>query len=62
MAIVVVRFSTTLKIRDAFMAGKVEINNQKLNKVKINNFKITRDLGVIIEDEFRIRFKSILDL
>ncbi len=44
------------------MVGKVEVNNQRLNKVKINNLKIVRDLGVIIKDEFKIRIRSILDL
>ncbi len=62
MAIVVIRFSTTSEIQDAFMDGKVEINNQRLNKVKINNLKIVRDLGVIIKHEFRIGIRSILDL
>jgi hypothetical protein len=37
-------FFTTSEIRNAFMVGKVEINNQRLNKVKFNNLKIARNL------------------
>ncbi len=59
MAIVVAHFSTTFDIRNVFLASKVQINNHKLNKVKINNLKTTKDLGVIIEDEFRIGIRSI---
>ncbi len=59
---VVVRFSTTSNIRNAFLTSKVEINNHRLNKIKNSNLKTTKDLGVIIEDKFRINIKSILDL
>jgi hypothetical protein len=62
MAIVVAHFSPTFDIRNVFLASKVQINNHKLNKVKINNLKTTEDLDVIIEDEFRIGIRSILDL
>jgi hypothetical protein len=62
MVTVITRLSTTSKIWDTFIVGKFEINNQRLNKVKINNVKTTRDLGVIIEDEFRIGIKLVLDL
>jgi hypothetical protein len=34
----------------------------KTNKVKINNLKIDRKLGVVYEDEFKTRVKQILDL
>jgi hypothetical protein len=40
-------FSTTSQICDAFLANKVEINNEKLIKLKINNLKVVRELGVI---------------
>jgi hypothetical protein len=44
------------------MVGKIEINNQRLNKVKISNVQPTRDLSVITKDEFRIKIKLVLDL
>ncbi len=62
MVTIVVHSSTTFDIRNAFLANKVEINNHRLNKVKISNFNTTKDLRVIIKDEFRIRIRSILDL
>jgi len=31
----------------------MEINNEKLNKMKIINLKVVKELGVIIEKEFR---------
>jgi hypothetical protein len=62
MATLAACFSTTFDIRNTFLVGKVEINNHRLNKVKISNLKTTKDLGVIIKDKFRIRIKSILDL
>jgi hypothetical protein len=40
----------------------VEINNEKLNKMKINNLKAIRKLGVIMEEEFRLGFKAILHM
>jgi hypothetical protein len=52
MTTMVFHFSTTFQIQDAFLASKVEINNEKLNKVKINNLKVARKLSVIIEEEF----------
>jgi hypothetical protein len=62
MVIIIVHFSTTSYVQNAFLASKVEINNHRLNKVKISNLKTTKDLGVIVEDEIRLRIKSILDL
>jgi hypothetical protein len=53
MVIGVSHFSTTLQIRDAFLASKVEINNKKLNKVKISNLKVVRQLYVITKEKFR---------
>jgi hypothetical protein len=34
----------------------------KVNKVKINNFKIIQDLGVIGDEEFKTQGKEMLDL
>jgi hypothetical protein len=62
MPAIVARFSTTFEIWNAFLTGKVEINNHILNKVKINNLKTTKDLGVITKDEFKINIISILDM
>jgi hypothetical protein len=53
MVIMASHFLTTFQIQDAFLAGKVEINNEKLNKVKINTLKVVRELDVITEEEFR---------
>ncbi len=55
-------FSTTSQIQDASLASKVEINNEKLNKMKICNMKIVKKLGVIIEEEFRSRVKALLHM
>ncbi len=44
------------------MVGKIEINNQRLNKVKISIVKTIRNLGEITKDEFRIGIKLVLDL
>jgi hypothetical protein len=53
MALVASCFSTILQIQNTFLVNKVEINNERLKKVKINNLKTTRELHVIIEKEFR---------
>jgi hypothetical protein len=29
------------------MVGKVEINNEWMKKIKINNLKVAKDLGII---------------
>jgi len=57
MATMAFCFYTTFKISNIFLASKVEINNERLNKEKINNLKVVRKLGVIIEEEFKIRIK-----
>jgi hypothetical protein len=54
MATMAFCFFTTFKILNIFLANKVGINNERLNKVKINNLKIVKKLGVIIEEEFKI--------
>ncbi len=40
----------------------MQITIEKTNKIKINNLKIVRKLGVISEKEFKIKIKEILDL
>jgi hypothetical protein len=40
-------YPSTFEIRDAFMVGKVEINNEWKKKIKINNLKVSRDLNKI---------------
>ncbi len=49
MAIMAFHYASTFEIWDAFMAGKVEINNEHKKKIKINNLKATKDFGVISE-------------
>jgi ATP sulfurylase len=46
-------YASTFKIRDVFLAGKVEINNEHKKKIKINNLKATSDLRAILEKEFK---------
>jgi hypothetical protein len=46
MATMASRYASTFEIRDVFLVGKVEINNEHNKKIKINNLKTTRDLGV----------------
>jgi len=53
MATIASHYASTSKIRDAFLAGKVELNNEHKKKIKINNLKATRDLRAILEKEFR---------
>jgi hypothetical protein len=60
MAIVATQFSITSNIWNAFLANKVDINNQKLHKMKISNLKIIRHLGVIIKYKFKIGIRLIL--
>jgi hypothetical protein len=55
-------YPSTLEIRDAFMVGKVEINNEWKKKIKINNLKVVRDLGAIAYEEFRTHVKQNLDM
>ncbi len=62
MVIVASHFSMTFQIRDAFLVGKVEINNEKLNNVKISNLKVVKELDVIIEEKFRSRVRGIMHL
>jgi hypothetical protein len=62
MEIVAFCIFVTSKIQDASLVNKIEINNEMLNKVKISSLTIVKELGVIIEDEFRVGIKMILNL
>ncbi len=53
MATIASHYASTSKIKDAFLVGKVEINNEQKKKIKINNLKATRDLRAILEKEFK---------
>jgi hypothetical protein len=53
---------TTFEIQDTFLVGKVKINNERLNKVKIKNLKTFKKLTIISKDEFIIVIKTILNL
>ncbi len=53
MATMASHYASTTEIRNAFLADKVEINNEHKKKIKINNLKVARDLGVILEKELK---------
>jgi hypothetical protein len=42
--------------------GKMKINNEQKKKIKINNLKVIKNLGVILKEEFRSKVKVVLDL
>jgi hypothetical protein len=46
------QFSSTSDVCDAFLMGKIHINRDKENKIKINNLKMAKYLGVTLEEEF----------
>jgi hypothetical protein len=56
------QFQSSSEKRDALVAAKLEISNEKKNKVKISNLKAARDLGVITDEEFKAQVKSLLKL
>jgi hypothetical protein len=47
MATMASHFAPTSKIQDAFLVGKVGINNAQKKKIKINNLKVVKILVVI---------------
>lgn len=47
IAIMTSHYPSTCEIQDAFMVGEVEINNEWKKKIKINNLKVAKDLGII---------------
>jgi hypothetical protein len=40
----------------------MHINVGKVNKIKINSLKKTRDFKFLVEEEFKTKVKEILDL
>jgi hypothetical protein len=42
--------------------GKMKINNEQKKKIKINNLKVIKNLGVILKKEFISKVKVVLDL
>jgi hypothetical protein len=62
MATMAFHVFTTFEIEDTFLVGKVKINNERLNKVKINNLKTLKKLIDITKDEFKIGIKTLLNV
>ncbi len=62
MAIVVAQFATTFELQNAFLDGKVDIKNEWKKKMKIQNLKKAKNLGVMIEEEFKLKVRAILNL
>ncbi len=48
--------------RIILMYAQMHINVGKVNKIKINNLKTTRDFRFIGEEEFKTKVKEILNL
>jgi hypothetical protein len=42
--------------------GKMKINNEQKKKIKINNLKVIKNLGVILKEEFRSNVKVVFGL
>ncbi len=42
-------------LQDAFLAYKLNINNEWKKKVKIKNLKEAKNLGVMIEEKFKLK-------
>ncbi len=49
-------------LQDAFLACKLNINNERKKKVKIKNLKEAKTLGVMIKEKFKLKVKTILNL
>ncbi len=62
MATMTSHFASSFKIWNAFLMGKMKINNEQKKKIKINNLKVIKNLGVILKEEFRSKVKIVLDL
>jgi hypothetical protein len=62
MATMANRFSFTSNVHDAFLLGKMDINYERNNKVKVNHLKMLKDLNMISQKQFRIEVKAILEL
>jgi hypothetical protein len=62
MAIMAHQFSLTSNVHDALLLGKMDINCERKNKVKINHLKKHKHLNMISQQEFRIEVRAILEL
>lgn len=62
MATMTSHFASTFKIRNVFSMGIMKINNEQKNKIKINNLKVIKNLGVMLKEEFRSKVKVVLYL
>jgi hypothetical protein len=49
-------------LQDAFLACKPNINNEWKKKVKVQNLKKVKILGVMIEEKLKLKVKTILNL
>jgi hypothetical protein len=47
MATMLNHFSSSSNVCGVFLLGKMDINNERKNKVKINNLKMAKDLSFI---------------
>jgi hypothetical protein len=55
-------FQVSLEIHDALLATKMDINHECKNKVKISNLQATKELRIILEEEFRAYVKACLHI
>ncbi len=62
MATMTSHFVSNFKIWNPFLMGKMKINNKQKKKIKINNLKVIKNLGVILKEEFWSKVKVVLDL
>lgn len=46
-------------LQDAFLAYKLNINNEWKKKVKIKNLKEAKNLGVMIEENFKLKVNNL---
>jgi hypothetical protein len=51
-----------LKIYDALLATKMDINHAHKNKVKVSNLKTTQQLRIISKEEFTAQVKACLHM
>lgn len=56
------QFQDSSQKQDALLSAELAISLEKLNKHKIANLKSARDLGVISEEEFKEKVKTLLNL
>jgi hypothetical protein len=47
MATLASQFSSTYDVNDVFLVGKMDINNERKNKVKISKLKVAKNLTMI---------------